>query len=87
MSMPTLTVYSAPDCCLCDEAHAELDVIGPELGIDVVYVDISGDAKLEAAHRTELPVGYMDGRKVFKYHVNREQLARRARMAQSPAGR
>ena len=80
--MPTLTVYTAPDCCLCDEAHAELDALAPQIGLTVEYVDISGDPELEQRHRSELPVGYMDDRKVFKYRVNPVMLRRRCRTVQ-----
>jgi glutaredoxin len=73
-----LTVYGAPDCCLCDDAKAALDRLAPELGLVVTHIDISGDSELEAAHRTEIPVGFMDGRKVFKYRVDESLLRRRA---------
>lgn len=72
-----LTVYGAEDCCLCDDAKVLLDPLCSELSLPVDYIDITGDPALEAAHRTELPVGYLDGRKVFKYHVDEALLRRR----------
>lgn len=72
-----LTVYTGSGCCLCDEAKVELDRIAPGLGITVEYVDITGDAALEAEHRTQIPVGFMDGCKVFKYRVDAGLLERR----------
>ncbi len=74
---PHLTVYTAPECCLCDDAQAVLDDLAPRLGLDVSWVDISGDAELEAAWRTQIPAGVLDGRKVFKYHVDPVMLERR----------
>lgn len=73
-----LTVYGAPECCLCDDAKAVLDRLAPELGLSVEHVDISGDEDLERAHRSEIPVGFLAGRKVFKYHVDEALLRRRA---------
>ncbi len=78
-NVPQLTVYTAPECCLCDEARSVLDEVAPQLGIEVTWVDISGDPELEAKWRTELPAGVMDGRKVFKYHVDTLLLERRVR--------
>lgn len=74
---PQLIVYTAPECCLCDDAKAVLDELAPRIGLDVSWVDISGDAELEAAWRTQIPAGVLDGRKVFKYHVDVQLLERR----------
>ncbi len=74
----TLTVYTGAQCSLCDTAKAQLDLLAPELGLSVEYRQIEGDTELEAAYRTEIPVGFLDGRKVFKYHVDEALLRRRA---------
>jgi hypothetical protein len=79
--MPELTVYTAPGCCLCDEAAAVLERLAPELGITVRWVDITGDAALEARWREQLPAGVLDGRKVFKFRVDEALLRRRLRPA------
>lgn len=72
-----LVVYTATGCCLCDDARAVLDRLGPELGIAVRWVHIDGDPELEARWRREIPVGLLDGRKVFKYRVDEPLLRRR----------
>lgn len=72
-----LTVYTAPGCCLCDDAHRALGPLGSELGLAVEWVDISEDEGLEAAWRQQIPAGVMDGRKVFKYRVDEQLLRRR----------
>lgn len=73
-----LVVYTASGCCLCDDARAVLDRLAPEIGVDVRWVHIDGDADLERRWRTEIPVGLLDGRKVFKYRVDEDLLRRRA---------
>lgn len=78
MEASELIVYTAPGCCLCDDARAVLDELAPRLGLVVRWVDISGDAALEAAWREQIPVGMLDGRKVFKYRVDPALLERRA---------
>lgn len=72
-----LVVYTAHGCCLCDDARAELDVLGPELGLAVRWEHIDGIPELEAAWREELPAGLLGGRKVFKYRVDADLLRRR----------
>lgn len=75
--MKTLTIYGAHGCCLCDEAMQVLKPLASELGIALEYVSIDGDESLEAQWRTSIPVGLLDGRKVFKYHVDEAMLRRR----------
>jgi thiol-disulfide isomerase/thioredoxin len=77
MDQPVLTVFTAPGCCLCDDARVVLDRLAPELGLGVEWVDITGDPELEARWRCELPAGVLGGRKVFKYHVDEALLRRR----------
>lgn len=74
---PQLTVYTAHGCCLCDDARALLDRLGPELGLAVEWVYIDGVPELEAVWREQLPAGVLDGRKVFKYRVDEDLLRRR----------
>ena len=66
----SLDVYTAHGCCLCDDARAVLDRLGPELDLPVTWIHIDGDPALEAAWREELPAGVLAGRKVFKYRVD-----------------
>ncbi len=73
----TIVVYGARECCLCDEALTELAPLQSELGLAVRYVDISGDAGLESQWREEIPVGFLNGRKVFKYRVDADLIRRR----------
>lgn len=73
-----MVVYTASGCCLCDDARVALDRLAPELGIAVRWIHIDGDPALEARWREEIPVGLLDGRKMFKYRVDEERLRRHA---------
>lgn len=73
-----LVVYTAHGCCLCDDAKAQLDALGPELRLDVEWVYIDGVPELEAKWREQIPAGVLGGRKVFKYRVDVDLLRRRA---------
>jgi glutaredoxin len=74
-------VYSAAGCHLCDVAKEVLEAERDRLGFDLVEVDISGDPQLEAAHREEIPVVFVAGRKAFKFRVDPAELRRRVEAA------
>jgi glutaredoxin len=73
-----LVVYGAADCCLCERALELLRSLAPELGLTLRYVAIDGDPDLESAYRRQIPVGFLDGRKVFKYTVDPARIRRAA---------
>lgn len=75
--MSELIVYSAADCSLCDDAIAQLKQIQKHLKFEFREVKIDGDEQLEATYRSEIPVGVLNGRKLFKYYVDVDLLARR----------
>jgi glutaredoxin len=63
-------IYSARGCHLCDEAKLVLEGARRERPFDLVEVDITGDAELEAAYREDIPVVFVAGRRTFTYHVD-----------------
>ena len=81
--MPTVTVYHAEGCHLCERALAQVAALRDERGFELELVDIGGDAELEARYREWLPVVEIDGRRAFVYHVQVDALRRRLR-AQTP---
>lgn len=74
-----LVVYGANNCCLCDEAMTVLRDLAPSLGLSLRYVSIDGQTELERLYREQVPVGFLGGRKVFKYRVDADRLRRAAR--------
>jgi glutaredoxin len=82
-SSPRITLYTKADCQLCGAAKATLLALQGELGFALDEIDITTSPTLYDAFREEIPVGYLDGRKVFKYRVDstllRRQLQRRHR--------
>jgi glutaredoxin len=77
----SITLYTKPDCELCHEAKATLLALCRELTCELVEIDITTDAALYDAFCEEIPVGFLDGRKLFKYRVDpallRRQILRR----------
>jgi glutaredoxin len=78
---PWITLYTKSDCELCRQAKATLLALRRELAFELEEVDITTDASLHETFRDAIPVGYLDGRKIFKYRVDptllRRQLERR----------
>jgi glutaredoxin len=74
----TLTIYSRPGCHLCDEMKSVVaQVIRYQAEpLKVEEVDVSTDADLEARYGMEVPVLVIDGRKVAKYRIKADELAR-----------
>jgi glutaredoxin len=72
-----VTLYTRPDCCLCDEMKATLRAAAAGLAVEVEEIDISGKRELEEAYGHEVPVLLIDGRKAFKLRVTAKELRRR----------
>ena len=76
----TLTIYSKPDCHLCDDMKSLVRRVAAEQkGIAVQEIDISTDAGLLERYGLEIPVLMVDGRKVAKYRLGEQELRRAIR--------
>jgi glutaredoxin len=65
----TLTVYSKPDCHLCEEAMAGLRVLQAELAFELVERDITTDDALHRAYFERIPVVALDGEELCEYFL------------------
>jgi glutaredoxin len=78
---PRVTFYTKSDCELCDAAKTTLLALQRELVFEIEEIDITTDAGIYAEFCEEIPVGYVNGRKLFKYRIDpalfRRQLHRR----------
>ena len=79
---PRITLYTKEDCELCHEAKATLLPMQGELGFVLDEIDITTDPALYDTFCVEIPVGYLDGRKLFKYRVDSALLRRQLRRRQ-----
>ena len=71
--MIVLTVYSRPECHLCDELIAELEPsIAGRARIDVV--DISEDETLSRRFGLLIPVLMHEGEELSRYRLDRNRL-------------
>lgn len=51
-----ITIYSKPDCHLCEEAIALLNRLAPEYSLEVREVNILDDPQLQEAYHNKIPV-------------------------------
>jgi glutaredoxin len=80
--MHEVIVYSRQGCCLCDVVKDTLTEAQAEAEFTWRVVDIDTDPELRAKYNDEVPVVFLDGRKAFKYRMDKRDflklLARRA---------
>lgn len=72
--MKTITLYTKPDCPLCEKAENILLEIQREIAFHLEKVDITQDEKLFTQYRYEIPVIVLEGREFCRYRVAREAL-------------
>jgi glutaredoxin len=71
-----LRLYSRPGCHLCDEMKAVVDRVAASRPVTMEVIDISADPVLEDRHGLEIPVLFVNDRKVAKYRISEEALVR-----------
>jgi glutaredoxin len=75
--MPSVTLYHAAGCHLCERAREIVTRLRDEFGFPYTEVDITGDPALEIVYREWLPVVEVDGARVSVYHLDEAALRRR----------
>ena len=68
--MHSVVVYSRKGCHLCDLVKETLTQIQGEADFQWREVDIDADVQLRQEYTDEVPVVFIDGRKVFKYRMD-----------------
>jgi glutaredoxin len=72
-----VTVYSHPDCHLCEDALEVLKGLQAELGFELDQLDISDDETLHRAYFERVPVVLLDGDQLCEYFVDEAVLRER----------
>jgi glutaredoxin len=75
--MLKVTLYSKPDCPLCDEAREALARVHARVPFEHEEVDITLDEALEGRYRERIPVIAVAGEELFDFHVDEPALERR----------
>lgn len=75
--MTQLTVYSKPDCHLCEEAMEALRGLKTELAFELVERDITADEALHRTYFERIPVVALDGEELCEYFLDEGLLRER----------
>ena len=75
--MTQVTLYTKPDCHLCEAALAVLEEARAELPFELTVRDITLDEALHRAYFERIPVVSVDGEELFEYFVDAEILRER----------
>ena len=75
--MSVLTVYSKPDCHLCEEVMITLRSLQSELVFTLVERDITDDEALNRAYFDRIPVVTLDGVELTHFFVDEALLRER----------
>ncbi len=80
MRAPRVSLYSRPDCHLCEQARSELEAMR-EAGdrFEIEEIDIERDDRLLARYVERIPVIELDGVQISELGLDRDGL--RARLA------
>ncbi len=79
--MIEVVLYTKPECCLCDTVKAQLNKLRAIEPFELLEVNILEDSAAYAKFHEEIPVGFISGRKVFKYHLDEEAFLQRLKSA------
>jgi glutaredoxin len=79
-----VTLYTKPDCHLCEEAREAIESVRAELSFELVVRDITLDEQLHRAYFERIPVVTLDGEELFEYFVDAERL--REKLQEGGAG-
>lgn len=74
-----LTLYSRPGCHLCDEMKEVVMRVAARVPVVLEEVNIAEDPQLEALYGQEIPILFVEGRKVAKYRIDEIGLLRSLR--------
>jgi glutaredoxin len=83
--MPRVTLYTKPDCPLCNTAAEALARVRGRAPFDLDVVDISSDPGLRARYGERIPVVLVDGEPMFDYEVDERALEHRLSAAGAPS--
>jgi glutaredoxin len=76
-----IRILSKPDCHLCDEAKEKIERVTKRLPVEIEMINIEKDPELYNQYRFDIPVIFLDGRKIFKHRVDEEKLKKILRLS------
>ncbi len=75
--MREVVFYTKKGCSLCDRAMAVVEATRLCVNFALRVVDIESDPEIFEDYRYDIPVIEIDGKRAFRYRVDREALLER----------
>ena len=72
--MALITIYSKPDCHLCELAKEVIERCRQKVDFAVEIVDISQNPELLERYRDDIPVVLLDGHEIARHFVRERKL-------------
>ncbi len=72
-----LQFYTKSGCSICEVAKADLKKLHLNLIIEIDEIDITSDTKFFEKYKYLIPVGELDGIRLFTHRINTKALIRR----------
>jgi glutaredoxin len=69
-----VTIYSKPDCHLCDRAKEVVERCKEKVDLTLEVVDISQKPELLAQYHHDIPVILLDGKEIARHFVRERKL-------------
>ncbi len=79
MSTPTITLYTKPNCSLCDQALEQIEWARRECAFELLEINILSDPALYERYKHEIPVVLLNGQEVFRHRLTCEGLLEKLR--------
>jgi glutaredoxin len=79
--MMDVVVYCKPGCCLCDEVKEKLRRLQASYAFNLREVNILDDPEAQERFKEEIPVVFINGKKVFKYRLDEKQFLKKLHSA------
>jgi|SRR5690242_10324922 glutaredoxin len=80
-----VTLYTRPGCHLCDEAKLQIAPLLAEMGGRLREINIDADPELRERYNLDVPVIFLEGRKIAKHRVDPAQFRRQLQQARRRA--
>ncbi len=74
--MIAVTIYSRPGCHLCDDMKALLTKVSRSIPLSIEEIDIYADDELEELYGLEIPVLFIEGKKIAAGRIAEDALVR-----------
>jgi len=75
--MKVLRLFTKQNCPLCEKAVETVKHAKEKLDFEVELVYVDSNSELEKRFGERVPIGFIDGKVVFKYRTTSEELVKR----------